>query len=846
MRRRTIGVSAADFAVIPLACKVFLATARLRGSVARRGYVPSMPQTIGAAFVELRGDPSKLDADAALAGAKAGEEAAGALKVEITAGAEKAGAVLTGTLSDAAGKAAEAIGIAAQDSAESLKVISRAAEREALQSVASADQLGAGFVEAAGAAREAITRIDDKGTWMLIQANAERTGAVIAESISAGSDKAKSSLGSLDRAASESNGFSAFKQHGINALQILGAGALGTVAGITYLGVTGAANLQTLTTWFTSLLGSSAKATQQIKALQKFAASTPFSQEDVLGYAQQFYSLSNSIGLAKTQVVPFLTTIGNIGAVTGASADNIHNAVMAIAQIGGTGKVTLDNLNQISNAFPGFNAAAAIAAGTGQTTAQVMQQISKGSLDAKTGVNALLTGMQKFPGAAGAMVAQSKTLAGAFSNFKDSAQIALTQAFTPLLPTLTRILDQLSPIIASTLGTLAPAITGFINTLLPLIAPLLQALGPVLASVLDAVGPAIGSLVPLVQPLAQALLQLIGAIGPLFPLAAQLIVQLGTPLLQLFGQLFTALAPVISSLAGALAPVLPIIGRALTQVFTALSPLIGALAGAFIQVIEALAPSLPQLATSLAQIALALATVLAAVAPLIGPLTTLLLKLFMPNITTIVRLTSVFASFAQALSGVVVGALHLLLSVFLNVVSGILHGAASAFGWVPGLGSKLKKARDDFDTFKNSVNASIARIAQVHETVARLHLDPATASAYERYMNQATRDRTVTMRVITVPGGRKAGFAVGGRPPTAVPSLVGEEGPEMFIPDTPGTIIPSVPTAAALLAAHNSKRSDTAAAGETTIIHNHWTINEVTDAIGTAQAVIRRQKMLVS
>ena len=35
------------------------------------------------------------------------------------------------------------------------------------------------------------------------------------------------------------------------------------------------------------------------------------------------------------------------------------------------------------------------------------------------------------------------------------------------------------------------------------------------------------------------------------------------------------------------------------------------------------------------------------------------------------------------------------------------------------------------------------------------------------------------------------GFADGGNPPVGVPSLVGEKGPELFIPNRAGTIIPN-------------------------------------------------------
>src|SRR3569833_2187445 len=75
----------------------------------------------------------------------------------------------------------------------------------------------------------------------------------------------------------------------------VGAGiAAAGLAGIATMGIKGAASLETTQTAFTSLLGSSDAAQKQIEELQKFAAATPFSQQDVLGYAQQFYSLAGS------------------------------------------------------------------------------------------------------------------------------------------------------------------------------------------------------------------------------------------------------------------------------------------------------------------------------------------------------------------------------------------------------------------------------------------------------------------------------------------------------------------------------------------------------------------------
>ena len=46
--------------------------------------------------------------------------------------------------------------------------------------------------------------------------------------------------------------------------------------------------------------------------------------------------------------------------------------------------------------------------------------------------------------------------------------------------------------------------------------------------------------------------------------------------------------------------------------------------------------------------------------------------------------------------------------------------------------------------------------------------------------------------------GKLFGFADGGRPPINRPSIVGEKGPELFVPRTAGSIVPSSLTPGAL------------------------------------------------
>ncbi|HEV2207301.1 MAG TPA: hypothetical protein VG167_00885 [Verrucomicrobiae bacterium] len=52
--------------------------------------------------------------------------------------------------------------------------------------------------------------------------------------------------------------------------------------------------------------------------------------------------------------------------------------------------------------------------------------------------------------------------------------------------------------------------------------------------------------------------------------------------------------------------------------------------------------------------------------------------------------------------------------------------------------------------------------------------------------------------ISAIAAGVSGGFAAGGRPPVGQPALVGELGPELFLPDRPGTIVPADKTAALL------------------------------------------------
>lgn len=521
---------------------------------------------------------------------------------------------------------------------------------------------------------------------------------------------------------------SGFKTTVVGLAGVLEKGTLGAVAlggAISGFGIKASADIEQTRTAFTSLLGSEKAATDQLAQLQKFAAATPFSQQDVFNYAQQYFALANSIGLAKDQVQPFLTTIGNIAAVTGASTENIHNAVMAIGQIGSSGRVTLDNLNQISEAFPGFNGAAAIAAATGQKTADVMKEISAGTLDAKTGVQALLLGMQQFPGAANAMVKQSQTLKGVWSTFTDTIRISLTNAFQPIIPTIKNLLTSLVPVVTDTLKTLAPAIQQFMTGLAPMIGPLLQGLGTAMTAVFQALGPVIAALAPVIQPLANAFAGLVRAVQPLLTLFAQVVAQLGPPLLSLFQQVLNVLSPVITALATSFVP-------ALQQIVQALGPALAPLAQAFAQIAIAAAPVVTLLAQTLA--------------PVIGPLANAVAQLataFIPLINALVQsLGPVLPALASALTQIATAFVPVV-SALVTALAPVLPTLAKAFA------DLLTAIAPIAGTIGRALVSVIQAIAPILPTIAQAAA--AMAEALAKVITQLQPLINLLGRLLTIP-----------------------------------------------------------------------------------------------
>lgn len=488
-------------------------------------------------------------------------------------------------------------------------------------------------------------------------------------------------------------------------------GLLAGLGALTGFGLKTAATLEQTQISFNALTGSVEKGQKVFQDLQKFAAVTPFQFTDLTRSAGRFLAFADSVKISRDQLIPFLTTVGNVVSVTGGTAENLDSVSLALGQIASRGKVTLDNINQLSNALPGFSGVAALAAARGETTAQVMDEITAGTINAEDGVKQLLIGMQKFPGAAGAMEKQSQTLLGVFSTFKDTIGQALSNAFTPVIPAIKDSIAQITPILGEAVNTLAPALGGLLASLLPVVSQLVSALVPILTPLINALGPALAAIGPSLAPLGAALGQIATVLAPLLPLLGETIGALA----QALSPIIQALAPVINGLifglTQALEPLLPIlvqvgkvigdallpVSQVLGQVFVALGPAIGqivaALGTALTPLLEVLGPVVGQLVNALLPMLPAITALAPPIAELIIALTPLiellaqLLVIGVDILTPIIQLTGVLVSLLAS------KAVAPLLSLIAEALAAILTPLLKLIGPL-----------EDFDGFLKGIN----------------------------------------------------------------------------------------------------------------------------------------------
>lgn len=307
---------------------------------------------------------------------------------------------------------------------------------------------------------------------------------------------------------------------------------------ITTFAVTSVAAFEQVQVSFEGLFRNERVANEFIQDLQTFAAKTPFEFDTLTSSAQR---LLGTFGRGfREDLIPTLTAIGDVAASLGQTPAAVDRVVLALSQIQGKGKVQLEELNQIREALPGFNAIQAIADGMGITVQEATQKISKGSISATDAIAGLLEGMRQFPGAAGAMERQSATLNGRISTLKDNMMILTRGAFTPLAGAVGTVVDALGSVVKAG-GPFEEVFSGVNDALVKII----SRNGPGVIDVALKLADGFSLVLAAVEPIVTAMLPLLGdLIGPIAQLVEMLarvaivfIESAGQPLVDVFGVL---------------------------------------------------------------------------------------------------------------------------------------------------------------------------------------------------------------------------------------------------------------------------------------------------------------------
>lgn len=280
-----------------------------------------------------------------------------------------------------------------------------------------------------------------------------------------------------------------------------------------------------------SMQAAATKTKTYLADLRDFAAKTPFELPQTLDAVKRLLSIGYTADDVRKRLLP---TIGDIVAALGQPPAAISGVVYAFGQMKSAGRVLSQDLMQIGNALPGFNAKMAIANEMfGGNLAEMQQAMEKGTVSSEQAINAMLVAMQKFGGAAGAMERQSKSLNGVISTFKDTVNNALIDGLMPAIPGLSSALNDLMPVVAS----LATAFA--------------QNLGPTLTSLVQAfeqIGPSIAVAIPPFLNLissASKLAPVIEAMAPVIDVVAKAAAMVATALKMVPGPIIVAIGVLV-------------------------------------------------------------------------------------------------------------------------------------------------------------------------------------------------------------------------------------------------------------------------------------------------------------
>lgn len=475
-------------------------------------------------------------------------------------------------------------------------------------------------------------------------------------------------------------------------------GALGVKA------VQAAGNFQQVQAAMTNMLGSAERAKNLLGQLQDFAAKTPFEFNDVAAASQKFLAF----GFTAEQIIPTLKAVGDAAAGVGLGKEGIDRITLALGQMAAKSKVQSDEMLQLTEA--GIPAWQMLADKIGTSVPQAMDMVSKGAVDAQTGLQALVGGMEEKFG--GMMDQQAQTITGTWSNMMDGlsqSAIAVGQQISDalnlpdLFSSLGDSLQQFANLvknqgIGEALSQMIPpevevAAAGLATTLTVATIPALQSFS---LNAKLAAAPLAGSFLTGLNTLKNALATIppgMAAATTSFTLMKTGAVSAGTGLLSFAGSLkgaVTSLPQVVSGI-GRLVLAFGPLGLVVAAVGAAIAAFVasGHNLTDFLNVVPGTMDAVNMAGTALKQLWGELGQAISNLVSAAAPLITLLATVFTAAVYAII-----------AVINVVVAAL----SLFLTVITNTITAGIAAFNWLyDGVSSALSRVADALGDMANSI-----------------------------------------------------------------------------------------------------------------------------------------------
>lgn len=247
----------------------------------------------------------------------------------------------------------------------------------------------------------------------------------------------------------------------------IGAGGAAIFAGLGKVALDYNSQMESYTTNFATLLGSTEAAVKKVDELKKMAAATPFGMADLASATQTLLNFQVPAQKATT-------ILQQLGDISLGNSEKLQSLATVFGQVSSAGKLTGQDLMQFINA--GFNPLNEIAKKTGESMEQLRDRMSKGGISVQEVEQAFLSatsaGGQFFNG----MQAASQTMTGLFSTLKDNVTSLIGSVFQPLTDS---IKTTLLPTAIGYIGDLTTAfqtngLTGMMQAATTIIQGLLQ------------------------------------------------------------------------------------------------------------------------------------------------------------------------------------------------------------------------------------------------------------------------------------------------------------------------------------------------------------------------------------